>query len=108
LDDQIFADGIGQISVIGGAVRVDFVAYSPVEKDARGQPVAVFRQRIIMGLDAFLQTAEKIHEAAQAISNRAGTPPPTPSEPVAERLTVVETAPAPAEIPKTVTKPPFP
>jgi len=108
VDDQIFADGIGQISVIAGTVRIDFVAYSPVEKDARGQPVAAFRQRIIMGLEAFYQTAEKIQEAAKALSSRTPPPPPEPHEAVVEHLAVPERASAPAEAPKPAAKPPFP
>lgn len=109
MDDQVFADGIGQISVIAGTVRVDFVAYSPVEKDARGQPVAVFRHRLIMSIESFFQTAEKIQEAAQALSSRVSQPPkPEPHEAVIEPIIVQERAPAQAEAPKPAVKPPFP
>jgi len=109
VDDQVFADGLGQISVIAGTVRVDFVAYSPVEKDARGQPVAVFRQRIIMGMEAFFQTAAKIQEAAQALAGRAVPPPhPEPVETVVEQFPAPERAPAAADAPKPPNKPPFP
>ena len=107
MDDQVFVDGIGTISVIGGTVRVDLVAYSPTEKDASGQPAPVFRQRLIMGTEAFLHAADKIHEAAQTLSSR------TPrNEPVA--LAPVANVPRPVEEPQTErplkqpTKPPFP
>ena len=73
MDPQIFSDGIGQITVVGGTVRLDFVAYSPTEKDSKGQPVAVFCQRIIMGADGFLQSARKIQETVEAMS-KLGTP----------------------------------
>ena len=78
VDEQVFADGIGTISVIGGTVRLDFVTYSPTEKDASGQPAAVFRQRLIMGMETFLHAAEKIHEAAQTLSSRAARSEPVP------------------------------
>jgi len=68
MDPQIFSDGIGQITIIGGTVRLDFVAYSPTEKDSKGQPLAVFRQRVIMATDGFLQSAGKIQETVDAIS----------------------------------------
>jgi hypothetical protein len=68
MDRQIFSDGIGQITVVGGTVRLDFVAFSPTEKDAKGQPVAVFCQRIIMGAEGFLQSAGKIQETVEAMS----------------------------------------
>jgi hypothetical protein len=68
MDKQVFSDGIGQVSIIGGTARLDFVIFSPTEKDAKGQPVAVFNQRIVMSLDGFMQSAAKIQEAALAVS----------------------------------------
>lgn len=68
MDRQIFSDGIGQITITGGTIRLDFVAYSATEKDAAGQPMAVFCQRVIMSVDGFLRSAEKIQEAVQAVS----------------------------------------
>lgn len=66
--EQLFSDGIGSIVIIGGTVRLDFVAFSPMEKEANGQPKAVHQQRIVMGAEAFLHSAAKIQEAAQALS----------------------------------------
>jgi len=92
MDPQIFSDGIGQIVVIGGTVRLDFVAFSQTEKDSKGQPLAVFRQRVIMCPDGFLQSAAKIREAVEAMSKLSGRPPeaapqsppePSPSAPIA-------------------------
>jgi len=68
MDQQIFSDGIGQVTIIGGAVRLDFVTFSPTEKDAKGQPIAVFSHRVVMSLDGFMQSAVKLQEAAQAVS----------------------------------------
>ena len=68
MDQQISSDGIGQVTIIGGAVRLDFVTFSPTEKDAKGQPVAVFSHRVVMSLDGFMQSAVKLQEAAQAVS----------------------------------------
>lgn len=107
MNEQVFVDGVGTISVIGGTVRVDLVAYSPTEKDASGQPLAVFRQRLIFGMEGFLHAAEKIHEAAQTLSSRAPR-----NEPVA--LTPVQSVPRPPVepqtegTPQTPAKPPFP
>lgn len=71
MEDQVFSDGIGQVAIIGGTVRLDFVTYSPTEKDAKGQPLAVFSQRIIMSVEGFMHSAQKIQEAAQAVSKLA-------------------------------------
>ena len=111
LDDQVFADGLGQISVIGGTVRLDLVTYSPVEKDPKGQPLAVFRQQIVMGVDAFLHAAEKIGEAAQALSNRAAAAHPRETELLAQPeppAPTPEAPSAPIETPTPLGRPPFP
>src|SRR5689334_21873089 len=68
MEQQIFADGIGQVTIIGGVVRLDFVTYSATEKDAKGQPAAVFSQRVVMSLEGFMQSAAKLQEAALAVS----------------------------------------
>lgn len=71
--DQLFSDGIGAISVVGGTVRLDFVSLSPTERDANGQPKAVFSQRIIMSVEGFLRAAGKVNEAAQAIAKASAS-----------------------------------
>lgn len=88
MEQQIFSDGIGKISVIGGVVRLDLMTYSATETDAKGQPRPVLTQRIVMGADAFLRASEKILEAAQQIIRVAQPNPqrkqePAPSPPVA-------------------------
>ena len=79
MSEQIFADGIGSITIIGNTVRLDFVAYSPTEKEPGGQPKAVHRQRIVMTTEGFLPAAAKIHEAVQAVS-KLGAEAHRPSE----------------------------
>jgi hypothetical protein len=104
MEEQIFSDGIGQVAIIGGAVRLDFVAFSATEKDAKGQPVAVFRQRVVMSLDGFMQSAAKIQEAAQAVLKLAQRPRESqPSEPVAAAPTA-----SPAAESTPLPKRPFP
>ena len=110
MDQEIFSDGVGQVTVIGGAVRLDFVSYSPVEKDARGQPAAVFRQRVVMSLDGFLQSAAKIQEAAQAVlklAQRSQNASVAPSSEIVAATPVDVSAQADTPAP-TVQKRPFP
>jgi hypothetical protein len=82
LEQQVFSDGLGSISVIGGTVRLDFVVFSPTERDANGQPQPVFCHRIIMGADTFLRAAEKMNEAAQAVAKRVASARPATEPPV--------------------------
>jgi len=87
MEQQIFADGIGQVTIIGGAVRLDFVAFSATEKDPKGQPAAVFSHRVVMSLEGFMQSAAKLQEAAIAVSklvqrvreNQPGESAPAPA-----------------------------
>ncbi len=109
MEEQVFTDGIGTISVIGGTVRLDFIAYSPTEKDPSGQPLAVFRQRIIMGTDTFLHSAEKMHEAAQALAARIGRSTPAPVEPSPKPAPQSQSSQTSTQPEPTPTqKPPFP
>lgn len=99
MDDQVFADGIGTISVISGTVRVDLVTYSPTEKDAGGQPAAVFRQQIIMTAESFLAMAEKFQEAAARLREKLPPAEPRPVEPIVAAPTPMPAPIKPAETP---------
>jgi outer membrane biosynthesis protein TonB len=79
MEHQIFCDGIGRISVIGGVVRLDLFTYSPTETDANGQPRPILSHRIVMGMDGFLRSSEKVMEAVQAMTR------PRPDAPQQQR-----------------------
>jgi hypothetical protein len=68
MEQQFFSDGIGQITIMGGAIRLDFITFSSTEKDPKGQPAAVFSHRVVMSLEGFMQSAAKLQEAALAVS----------------------------------------
>jgi hypothetical protein len=77
LVEQTFSDGIGSITIIGGTVRIDFMIFSPDEKEADGRPKVAHLQRIVMAPEGFLHSAEKIKEAAQALSKLGTTARPS-------------------------------
>ena len=86
MEQQIFADGIGRISVIGGVVRLDMMTYSATETDAQGQPRPILTHRIVMGADGFLRSSEKILESGEAVSAEIDRPrrhPPAAAVPPA-------------------------
>ncbi len=86
MDQQIFTDGIGRISVIGGIVRLDLITYSATQLDARGQPQPVLTHRIVMGTDAFLRSSEKVLQVVQQLTGpaRVAAPQPAPPKPQIE------------------------
>jgi hypothetical protein len=115
VDNQRFVDGIGAIAVVGNTVRVDFVTLSPLERDAKGQPKAVFEHRMIMSLDGFMVAAGKIQEAVEALKKAGVKMPGSEAKNVGLTLdsSAGEAAPkadgAKAPLKKTTEKkPPFP
>ena len=58
MNDELFADRFGDLSVTGSTIRIDLVSQSPSERDANGQPVLRFRQRIVLPIEGFLRSHE--------------------------------------------------
>ena len=109
MEQQVFADGIGQVTIIGGAVRLDFVTFSATEKDPKGQPAAVFSHRVVMSLEGFMQSAAKLQEAAIAVSTvvqRVRENQPVESAPAPQAAPGSQAAPATVDAPPV--KRPFP
>ena len=52
MSSELYADGIGEITVTGAIVRIDLMSLSATEKDGKNNPKPVFRQRIIMPIEA--------------------------------------------------------
>lgn len=108
VEEQLFTDGIGRITVIGGVVRLDLVTYSPNETDPNGRPRQVFTKRVVMGTDAFLRSAEKVLEVVQQIARGPQTAPQTPQAPQPPQPKSEQPAPAPAPAAQPTTKPASP
>ena len=53
---EVFADGIGEITLSGGMVRMDLVSLHGAQNDAENQPRLEPKQRIIMPPDGFLRS----------------------------------------------------
>lgn len=60
---ELYADGIGEITVTGTIVRIDLMSLSATERDASNNPKPVFRQRIIMPVDAFANAVDLMQKA---------------------------------------------
>jgi hypothetical protein len=53
---EMFADGIGEITLSGGRVRMDLVTLVGSQSDAEQKPHLEFSQRIVMPPDGFLRS----------------------------------------------------
>lgn len=63
MTNELYADGIGEITVTGTIVRIDLMSLSATERDANNNPKPVFRQRIIMPVDAFANAVDLMQKA---------------------------------------------
>jgi hypothetical protein len=61
---ELFADSIGEITIIGSTVRIDLVSLSPDERDMSGNQRPVFRQRIVMPVEGFMGAFELMERVA--------------------------------------------
>jgi hypothetical protein len=61
--DELYADGIGEITVTGSIVRIDMVSLSATERDEKNTPRPELRQRIIMPLDGFANAVDLMQKA---------------------------------------------
>ena len=63
MSNELYADGIGEITVTGTIVRIDLMSLSATERDQSNNPKPVFRQRIIMPIDAFANAVDLMQKA---------------------------------------------
>lgn len=56
MEREIFADGIGEITLSGGMVRMDLVSMVGTQKNNDQPPQLEFRQRVVMPPDGFLRS----------------------------------------------------
>ena len=63
MGNELYADGIGEITVTGSIVRIDLMSLSATERDEKNNPKAVFRQRVIMPVDAFANAVDLMQKA---------------------------------------------
>lgn len=56
MEKEIFADGIGEITLAGGMVRMDLVSMVGTQKSKDQPPQLEFKQRVVMPPDGFLRS----------------------------------------------------
>lgn len=72
MSQDSFADRIGGIVVLEGAVRIDFVVATG-ERDERGQPRFVRSHRIIMSVEGFEKSFQTLLDAREKLNGKSGT-----------------------------------
>ncbi len=64
---EIFADGIGEIVLSGGMVRMDLVALAGAQRDKDDKPKLEFRQRVVMPPDGFLRSFSAMEDLVRQL-----------------------------------------
>jgi len=67
MHDELYTDGVEEITVGGSIVRVDLVSLSPTERDANNAPKRVLRQRLIFSVEAFANSVDVMQNALQGL-----------------------------------------
>ncbi len=93
MQNETYTDGIAEITVTGPIVRIDLMSLSPTERDANNNPKPVFRQRLVMPVDAFANSVELMQKAVSGLIE-AGAIQPVPAVSSKAADTRQETTPA--------------
>jgi hypothetical protein len=67
MTSEVFADGVGEITIIGTTLRIDLVSLSPNERDAAGNQLPIFRQRVVMPTEGFMNAFELMERVANEL-----------------------------------------
>lgn len=67
MHDEIYSDGVSEVTVSGTIVRVDLISLSPTERDANDVPKKIFRQRLIFPAEGFANSVEIMQKALQGL-----------------------------------------
>ncbi|MCO6049139.1 hypothetical protein NGM99_04970 [Mesorhizobium sp. RP14(2022)] len=89
MHNETYADGVGEITITGSIVRINLMSLSPTEIDEHGNAKAVFRQRVVMPVDAFANAVELMQKAFASLvesgairrvnDGQMGSVPPVPA-----------------------------
>lgn len=85
MQNEIYADAIGEITVTGPIVRIDLVSLSATQRDDAGQPVPEFRQRVVMSIEGFANSYEVLQKAMNGLLEAGAIRRNVPEEPAPVR-----------------------
>lgn len=67
---ELFIDGLLNVTLVKGLVRVDFFSLSATETLKDGQPAPQFRQRLVMQPQALLEIVQSMQVAINALNEK--------------------------------------
>ena len=79
---ESYADGIGEITLSGGMVRMDLVTLQGTQKDPENKPKLELSQRIIMPPDGFLRSFSAMENLVKQLIDAGLVKPRDGEQPV--------------------------
>jgi hypothetical protein len=67
MTDELYCDGISEITVTNLIVRIDMMSLSATQRNSNNEPEPVFRQRVIMPVDAFANAVDLMQKALDGL-----------------------------------------
>jgi hypothetical protein len=90
MSDKIYCDGISNIALVGGMVRIDLFTLSPMAKDKNGRPSMDFLTQLVMPPDSFLQGLGAMQNLVQQLKDKGVVKPvPGPGDAGAANIEVL-------------------
>ena len=88
-ENFIFADGVGDIRLHDGVLRMDLMALSAVQRGEDGNPLPVATQQLVMSPRAFMRMVSAMSETLRSMDEkgmlgRSDEPLPEPANEKAE------------------------
>lgn len=87
MEKEVFADGIGEITLSGGMVRMDLVSMVGTQKSQDQQPSLEFKQRIVMPPDGFLRSFSAMENLVKQLVDAGLVKPRNGESPVSTDTT---------------------
>lgn len=84
MTDELYCDGISEITVTGPIVRLDMTSLCPSKRDSDGNPEPVLRQRVIMPIEAFANAVDLMQKALDGLVEAGALRRNTPLIPMGE------------------------
>ncbi|MDJ0894646.1 MAG: hypothetical protein QNJ92_05855 [Alphaproteobacteria bacterium] len=70
MNGRNFIDGVGEIRMRDGVIRMDLLALSPVRRDKEGRPVPEFVEQLVMSPEAFLRMFRSLAGTVQEMQKQ--------------------------------------
>ena len=70
IGNHTFIDGVGDIRLRDGVIRMDLLALSPTRRDKEGNPVPQFVDQMVMSPQAFLRMVSALGDTLKQMQDK--------------------------------------